>query len=67
MCLAVWSARPAVRSVWGIGILGCFLHGLIDYPFARLGISAWLFLLIGMLAAPISPQSDLREVRRRTH
>jgi O-antigen ligase len=67
MCLAVWSVRPALRSVWGIGILGCFLHGLVDYPFARFGISAWLFLLLGMLAARISSQSDLREVRRLTH
>jgi O-antigen ligase len=62
MCLAVWSVRPAVRSVWGIGILGCFLHGLVDYPFARFGISAWLFILLGIL-----PVSNLREVRRLTH
>jgi O-antigen ligase len=62
MCLAVWSVRPAVRSVWGIGILGCFLHGLVDYPFARFGIPAWLFILLGML-----PVSNLREVRRLTH
>jgi O-antigen ligase len=62
MFLALWSVRPAVRSVWAIGVLGCFLHGLADYPFARFGISAWLFLLLGMLAA-----FDLREIRRRSH
>jgi O-antigen ligase len=62
MCLAIWSVRPAVRSAWGVGILGCFLHGLVDYPFARFGISAWLFLLLGMLAV-----TRLREVPRRTH
>jgi O-antigen ligase len=60
--LAIWSVRPAGRSVWGIGVLGCFLHAFLDYPFARLGVSAWIFLLLGMLAA-----SDLREVRRRVH
>jgi len=62
LCLAIWSVRPAVRSVWGIGVLGCFLHATVDYPFARFGIAGWLFLLLGMLAV-----TDLREVRRRTH
>jgi O-antigen ligase len=60
--LAIWSVRPAVRMVWGIGVLGSFLHAFVDYPFARLGVSAWIFLLLGMLAA-----SDLREVRHRVH
>ena len=60
--LALWSARAALRHVWGIGVFGCFLHACVDYPFARFGISAWAFLLLGMLAA-----SDLREVRRRVH
>jgi O-antigen ligase len=60
--LAAWSVRPALASVWGIGVLGCFLHALMDYPFARFGISAWIFILLGILA-----RSDLREVRRREH
>jgi O-antigen ligase len=63
MVLALWSVRPAARSVWGIGVLGCFLHATVDYPFARFGISAWIFLLLGMLAAA----TDLREVRHRLH
>jgi len=60
--LAVWSVRPAVRSVWGIGVLGCFLHCCVDYPFARFGISGWALILLGMLA-----RTDLREVRHRIH
>jgi len=60
--VAAWSVRPAWRSGWGIGVLGCFLHGLVDYPFARFGISAWILILLGILA-----RSDLREVRRRGH
>jgi O-antigen ligase len=62
ICLAIWSVRPAIRTVWGIGILGCFLHALVDYPFARFGISSWVFLLLGILAA-----TDLREVRHGAH
>ena len=60
--LALWSARPALRTGWGIGVLGCFLHGLVDYPFARFGVSAWIFLLLGILAA-----TDLRKVPARIH
>lgn len=60
--LALWPARLAVRTGWGIGVLGCFLHGLVDYPFARFGVAAWVFILLGMLIA-----TDLREVRPRTH
>lgn len=48
--LATWAVRPALRSVWGLGILAVFLHALVDYPFARLGVSAWVFLLLGLLA-----------------
>ncbi len=42
---------PAVRSVWGIGILAVFLHALVDYPFVRFGLMAWNFALIGALSA----------------
>ena len=60
--LALWSARLAYLTGWGIGVLGCFLHGLVDYPFARFGVSAWIFVLLGMLAA-----TDVRELRGRIH
>lgn len=60
--LAAWSVLAAMRSGWGIGVLGCFLHALVDYPFARFGISAWIFIMLGLLAA-----SDMRKVRPRVH
>jgi len=47
--LAVAAARPALRSIWGIGIVAVFLHALVDYPFARFGVAAWLFILVGAL------------------
>lgn len=53
--LGVRLARPAIRSFWGIGVLAVFLHALVDYPFARLGVAAWEFLLIGALLAERSP------------
>jgi len=69
--IAIWAARPALRSVWGLGILAVFLHALADYPFARLGVSAWAFLLIGALAREAqrvrrAPPDELGTASRRT-
>ncbi len=47
--LAACICRPAVRSIWGLGVAAVFLHALVDDPFARLGISGWTFILIGAL------------------
>jgi O-antigen ligase len=51
LTLAVGVSVPAVRSIWGIGILAAFLHALVDYPFVRCGLTAWDFTLIGALSA----------------
>lgn len=47
LLLAVVS--PAVRTGWGIGLLAVCLHALVDYPFARLGVSIWAFILLGAI------------------
>jgi len=60
--LAVALCAPAVRSVWGLGIVAAFLHAMVDYPFARFGLTAWTFALIGALEA-----DSLRELRGRVH
>ena len=57
LVLALSISAPAVRSVWGIGIVAAFLHALVDYPFARFGLTAWTFALMGALSA-----ADVREV-----
>ena len=44
-----WSLRPAIRSVWGLGVVAVGLHALVDYPFARFGVCGWYFALLGML------------------
>jgi O-Antigen ligase/Transcription termination factor nusG len=49
MLLAISVTRPALRSVWGIGVPAVFVHALVDYPFARFGVAAWLFILAGAL------------------
>jgi O-antigen ligase len=60
--MALWSVRPAIRSIWGLGVLAVFAHAFVDYPLARLGVAGWVWLFVGVLAAysgkrcgPISP------------
>lgn len=57
----LWSIRPAIRSVWGIGVIAVCLHALVDYPFARFGVCGWYFALLGMLAARSAGQQPARE------
>ncbi len=70
----LWRVGPAIRSGWGIGVLALFLHATVDYPFARFGVCAWCFALLGMLAAaqgwPVKREGDDRAMRvrvRRRH
>lgn len=60
--LAVALCAPAVRSVWGLGIMAAFVHATVDYPFARFGLTAWTFALMGALEA-----DKLRELRGDVH
>lgn len=63
--LIVWSVRPAIRSVWGIGLLAFCLHAAVDYPFARFGTCGWYFALAGMLSAPGGDIADSERRRSR--
>jgi O-antigen ligase len=49
--VALWAVRPAFRSIWGLGLISVFLHALVDYPMQRLGLAAWVFVMLGTLAA----------------
>jgi hypothetical protein len=65
--LGLWSLRPALRSVWGLGVPAVFLHALVDYPFARLGISVWVFLLIAGLACESEKSPVLEPLSERSN
>jgi len=56
MLLAISALRPALRSIWGIGIPAVFVHAFVDFPFARFGVAAWLFILIGALESNRRPK-----------
>jgi O-antigen ligase len=50
LCLALWGIRPAIRSIWGIGVLAVLIHALFDYPFSRPAVGAWPILILSMAA-----------------
>jgi O-Antigen ligase len=56
LSLAVWAIRPAVRSIWGIGVIAVLIHAAFDYPFSRPAVGAWPILILAMAA--VSYQKD---------
>jgi hypothetical protein len=52
MVAVVGGAVPAaLRSLWGLGLLGVFLHCLVDYPMQqRPALAAFFFALLGILS-----------------
>ena len=59
LAIAAWSVRPALRSLWGVGILSVWLHALIDYPMQqRPALAAFFFALLGTLAATTASARD---------
>jgi O-antigen ligase len=48
LAIVVLSVRPAVKSLWGIGVLAVFVHCLVDYPMQqRPALAAFFFALLG--------------------
>ena len=39
----------AIRSGWGIGVIALAIHAYIDYPFPAIGVSGWIFAVLGLL------------------
>jgi O-Antigen ligase len=59
--IALWSFRPVIRSIWGIGVMAVFIHAAFDYPFSRPVIGAWPLLILAMAAAkrhPTDPRAN---------
>jgi hypothetical protein len=52
LALAAAGVRPALRSLWGLGIMAVFVHGLVDYPMQqRPALAAFFFALLGAVLA----------------
>jgi O-antigen ligase len=49
-CLAIWLAKPAVQSIWGLGVLMVMVHSLVDYPIREPATGLMWFALAGALS-----------------
>jgi len=54
--LVLWIAKPAIQSVWGLGVLCVMAHSLVDYPIREPVLSLVWFVLAGALTQS-SPSS----------
>jgi O-antigen ligase len=60
LAVFLWTVRAANRSWWGIGLVAVMIHSLVDYPFLRLGLAAWIFVFLGALEADLRREPALR-------
>jgi hypothetical protein len=52
LAIAAWTVCPAIRSLWGVGMLAVFVHCAVDYPMQqRPALAAFFFAMVGTLAA----------------
>jgi O-antigen ligase len=63
LAIAAVALRPAVRSVWGLGIYAVWLHALVDFPMQIPAIAALVFALLGAILAA-EESADYRTFRR---
>jgi O-antigen ligase len=62
LSLALWGLRPAIQSIWGIGVIAVLIHAAFDYPFSRPAVGAWPILILSM-AAVTQHRKNLRAKR----
>lgn len=61
--LVLWILKPAVESIWGIGVIGVMAHSYVDYPIREPALSFLWFAVAGAVS-----QYRKREIRgHRTH
>jgi O-antigen ligase len=47
VAVACWSFPRLARSVWGLGVITVWLHGLADFPMQTPALALWTFVLLG--------------------
>jgi O-antigen ligase len=45
------AAIPAIRTVWGLGVVFVALYGIADFPMQRMGVAGWMMALLAAVAA----------------
>jgi hypothetical protein len=51
LVVAFWSTPRLLHSVWGVGVLAVWLHGLVDFPMHEPVLALWTFVLLGAACA----------------
>jgi O-antigen ligase len=52
LLFAALCCKPAVRSIYGLGVVAFLMHALVDYPMQqRPGLAAWFFAVAGLVLA----------------
>jgi O-antigen ligase len=52
LAIVAISVRPALRSLWGVGMLAVFVHCLVDYPMQqRPALAAFFFAMLGVIVS----------------
>ena len=65
LALALWGIKPAIRSIWGIGVIAVLIHASFDYPFSRPALGAWPILILSMAAASQQTKNLSRDFNHR--
>lgn len=60
--LVIWIAKPAIRSLWGLGVLSAMIHSYVDYPIREPALSFLWFAMAGAVA-----QFDGKSAGRGNH
>ncbi|HEX4135277.1 MAG TPA: O-antigen ligase family protein [Bryobacteraceae bacterium] len=60
--LVVWAAKPAIRSVWGLGILSVMAHSYFDYPIREPALSFVWFALAGAVSQVNGRSRPVRKI-----
>jgi O-antigen ligase len=50
--VAVWAVWRGLMLPWGLGVSLVLMHAWVDYPFSRPALSAWIAVVLGLLAHP---------------
>jgi hypothetical protein len=64
LSLAAWAIRPAMRTIWGIGVIAVLIHAGFDYPFSRPAVGAWPILMLAMAAVSQDTESTQMTTRQ---
>jgi len=51
LSIAAASVGPALRSLWGIGVIAVFVHSLVDYPLERPALAGFFFVFLGAVVS----------------